>query len=73
MVVRHLAGCVHRHLFKGNGAAAAQANAKAEQNRQKIAEMNKVEVYKALLQAEQTKAQINQSLVARYKAKAKAR
>ena len=32
------------------------------------AEMNKVEVYKALLQVEQTKADINQSLVARYKA-----
>ncbi len=32
------------------------------------AEMNKVEVYKAMLQAEQTKADINQSLVARYKA-----
>jgi hypothetical protein len=30
--------------------------------------MNKVEVYKAMLQAEQTKAEINQSLVARYKA-----
>lgn len=37
------------------------------------AEMNKVEVFKALLSAEQTKAQINESLVARYKAEIEGR
>ncbi|WP_260675343.1 hypothetical protein [Comamonas aquatica] len=37
------------------------------------AEMNKVEVFKALLAAEQTKAQINESLVSRYKAEIEGR